>query len=160
MSTFNSAKRFKATSSFIPYASKKVMSAFAADGFDCMTKPGAPGKTIIEVTKGNLVRQAVGLKQGLEISFRHDGDYIDVEAKGTVVKNQLVASAITLFVTWPVLIPQIIGLIKQSHLDEKAIALVEAAWTDFNIEQPVFCTHCGEKIIGGRTVCSHCGKTL
>lgn len=160
MSTFNSFKRYEVSSSFILNAVNAIKTVFEAEGFEFEEKSGTLSKTVIEVTKGDLVKQAIGLKQGLQITFEYDGQYVNVEAKGIVVKNQLIASAITLFVTWPVLIPQIIGLINQSKLDEKAIAVIDSAYSSYNTESGVFCTHFGVRIPRGETRCPHCGGEL
>lgn len=160
MSTFDSSKRYEASSSFIPRAVNAIKTVFEADGFELEKKSGTLNKTVIEVTKGDLVKQAIGLKQGLQIIFEYDGQYVNVDVKGVVVKNQLIASSITLFVTWPVLIPQIIGLIKQSKLDEKVIAVIDSAFASYNTDDSVFCTHCGARVPSGETHCPHCGAAL
>ena len=160
MSRFDSSKRYEVSFSFIPSAVNAIKTVFEAEGFEFEKKSGTLSKTVIEVTKGDLVRQAIGLKQGLQITFEHDGQYVNVEAKGIVVKNQLIASAITLFVTWPVLIPQIIGLINQSKLDEKAIAVIDSAFASYNTDNGEFCTCCGARVSNGETHCPHCGAAL
>lgn len=160
MSTFTTSKTFKVSPSFIPYAVNALKDVFEAKGFDFEKKPGTANKTIIEVTKGNLVKQVVGLKQGLEITFEQDGCDIIVTAKGIVVKNQLVATTLTLLAWWVIIIPQIIGLIKQSKLDKEAIAVIENAYASYESESPTFCTHCGAKVSAGTTICPHCGRAL
>ncbi len=160
MSAFTSTKYYEVSYSFIPQAIEAIKGAFEADGFDFEKQPGTYNKSIVTVTKGNLVKQAVGLKQGLEISFESNGDRVYVEAKGVVIKNQMIASVITLFITWPVLIPQIIGLIKQAKLDERAIDIIDSAYDSYTRESPVFCTHCGGRITGAATRCPHCDASL
>lgn len=160
MSTFDSSKRYEVSFSFIPSAVNAIKTVFEAEGFEFEKKTGTLSKTVVEVTKGDLVRQAIGLKQGLQITLEHDGQYVNVEAKGIVVKNQLIASAIALFVTWPVLIPQIIGLINQSKLDEKAIAVIDSAFASYNTDNGEFCTCCGARVSNGETHCPHCGAAL
>ncbi len=160
MSTFRTNKSYEATATFIPLAVESISKAFSADGFDVNLESGASNKTILKVTKGNLVKKIVGLKQGLEISFENNGGHIDVIAKATVLKDQLIASTLTLFVSWPVLIPQIIGMINQSGLDDKAIGIIDTAYAYFIIEQPTYCTHCGSRLVGNPDTCPHCGARL
>lgn len=161
MGTFTSSKTFIAGQEFIPHACRKIKEVFEADGFEYAVKSESYDKTVITVTKGNLVKQVVGLKQGLEISFSHSGGEILAEAKGTVIKDQAIASAISLIVYWPVAVAQIIGLIGQSKLDEKAIEVVEGAYSEFNnSEKPVFCTHCGHQVNGVNGKCPNCGNAL
>lgn len=160
MSTFSTSKSYKASSSFIPYAIGCVRNSFSSEGFEITQNSVSFNKTVLVLTKGNLVKKVIGLKQGLEISFESNGDNILVEAKGTVLKDQLIASSLTLFVTWPVLIPQIIGLIKQSGLDDKAIGVVDTAHANFVYDNPTYCTSCGGRISGTASVCPHCGASL
>lgn len=160
MSTFSTSESYVASSTFIPYAIERLRESFSAEGFEVNEKDGTCNKTVLEVTKGNLVKKIVGLKQGLEISFEKEGDQINVEAKETVIKDQLIASSLTLFVTWPILIPQIIGLINQAGLDDKAIEIIDSAYTQFTDEKPTFCTHCGGRIAGNHLTCPHCGAQL
>ena len=160
MSTFVSTMSINAPQEFIPFACAKVKHSFESEGFDYQVKSESFNKTIITVTKGNLIKQAVGLKQGLEVSFTHDNGRIDIEAKGTVLKDQAIASALTLFVAWPVFIPQIIGMVKQSKLDERVIDTVVSAHSEFNASKPVFCTHCGKQVTTTSGVCPHCGNLL
>ena len=160
MSTFNSAKSYEVSSSFIPNAIDAVKTALELDGFHFERKPGTHNKTVIEVTKENLVKHIVGLNQGLRITFESEGEHVNVDAKGIVLKNQLIASTISFVFFWPVLIPQIIGLIKQSKLDERAIAIVDSAYSTYMLEAPVFCTHCGGRITKHDTRCPHCSANL
>lgn len=160
MSTFSTTKSYKATASFIAYAIERVRESFAAEGFEVNQKAVSYNKTVLEITKGNLVKKVVGLKQGLEVSFESSGGNVDVEAKVTVLKDQLIATTLSLFVTWPIVIPQIIGLIKQSGLDDKAIGVVDTAYANYSNDQPTYCTHCGGRIIGNPTTCPHCGARL
>ena len=50
---------------------------------------------------------------------------IEFEAGISVVKQQLVATLLTMFVFSPIVIAQVWGMIKQSKLDEKALAIAE-----------------------------------
>lgn len=50
---------------------------------------------------------------------------IALEAGVSVVKQQLVPTLITMFVFAPVVIAQVWGMVQQSKLDEKALAIAE-----------------------------------
>lgn len=160
MSTFTSCKSYDASATFIPFAATRIRESFSADGFEINQKPGACNKTVLEVTKSNLFKSAVGLRQGLEITLENEGGRISVKVRGTVLKNQLIASTLSFFLFWPVIIPQIIGLINQSGLDDKAIGVIDAAYDTFANEHPTFCTKCGGQITGNPSCCPHCGASL
>lgn len=160
MSTFTSRKSYDASATFIPFAANRISEFFSADGFEINQKPGACNKTILEVTKSNLIKSAVGLRQGIEITLENEGGRIAVEVRGTVLKNQLIASTLSFCFFWPVIIPQIIGMIKQSGLDDKAIGVIDNAYDTFSNDHPTFCTHCGGRITGNPSTCPHCGANL
>ena len=155
MGTFTSSKMYTAGQELIPIACREIKKSFEADGFEYAVKSESYNKTVVTVTKGNLFKQAVGLKQGLEISFTSSNGSVSVEAKGTVLKDQAIASAITLLVAWPVLIPQIIGMINQSKLDEKVLEAVDKAYNECRTATKVFCPNCGHEVVNG--VCPNCG---
>jgi hypothetical protein len=160
MSAFTSNKSYAAGATFIPYAVERIRNAFVSEGFEFSRKSDSYSRTVIQVTKGNLFVKAVGLKQGLEISFTNEDGRITVEARGTVLKDQFAASMLTLLVAWPVVIPQIIGMVRQSGLDDRAIGIADAAYADYCAEKPSFCPHCGAKVSGNPGRCPHCGGIL
>lgn len=51
MGTFDSSKRYEASSSFIPKAVNAIKTVFEADGFEFEKKSGTLNKTVIEVTR-------------------------------------------------------------------------------------------------------------
>lgn len=160
MGRFESSTLFNAPQEFIPVACRKIKSEFEADGFDYAVKTESFNKTVVLVTKGNLVKQAIGLKQGLEITFKPECGMVSVNARGTVIKDQAIATILSMLVAWPVVIAQIIGLVNQSKLDEMAIETVTSAMAEYNEEKPVFCTHCGKKVKSTDGICPICGERL
>lgn len=160
MGRFESSTIINAPQEFIPVACRKIRSAFEAEGFEYSIKTESFNKTVVLITKGNLVKQAVGLKQGLEITFVPGNGSISVAAKGTVIKDQAIATALSMLVAWPVLIAQIIGLINQSKLDERVIETVKLALAEYNEVKPVFCTHCGKQVKSTDGLCPECGNRI
>lgn len=142
MGRFESSTIINAPQEFIPVACRKIRSAFEAEGFEYSIKTESFNKTVVLITKGNLVKQAVGLKQGLEITF--------VPGNGSI----------SVAVAWPVLIAQIIGLINQSKLDERVIETVKLALAEYNEVKPVFCTNCGKQVKSTDGLCPECGNRI
>jgi hypothetical protein len=79
----------------------------------------------VSITRGGLFKKAVGLKSALKIELeaRPKGTY--VRAGAGVFGKQAVPTMISLFVTWPVLLTQVWGLIRESGLDDEAVRVVE-----------------------------------
>lgn len=160
MGRFESSTIINAPQEFIPIACRKIRSAFEAEGFEYSIKTESFNKTVVLITKGNLVMQAVGLKQGLEITFIPGNGNISVAAKGTVIKDQAIATVVSMLVARPVLIAQIVGLINQSKLDERVIETVKLALAEYNEVKPVFCTHCGKQVKSTDGLCPECGNRI
>lgn len=161
MGTFTSTKSFKANPEFIPFVTRKIKEDFESKGFEFVTTSASMNRTVFKVVKSNLVRNITGLKQGLEVTINRNGENIDIEAKGTVVRDQALASVISLLVTWPVLITQVIGLINQSKLDTRVITVADTAYLEYKAsESKEFCPHCGSLVEKGSSFCNHCGNVI
>ena len=85
--------------------------------------------------------------------------------------QQVIPTLVMIFVAWPVLLTQIWGLVQQSKLDDKALAIAEdvvrnssSASQQHPYSAPVtenkFCTQCGTKNSPDANFCSHCGNKL
>lgn len=158
--TFSTIRRYEVSPSFIPYAVDAVRDAFKAEGFEFSSKSDSFNRTVVNVVKGGLVKLVAGLRQGLEIVFEKDGCEVVVTVRASVLKDQIIAGYLSLFVVPPLLISQIVGLIRQSGLDDKAVGIVDTAHAKYCFERPSFCTHCGGRLTGDPERCPHCGARL
>ena len=79
----------------------------------------------VSITRGGMFKKAVGLKSALTIGLqkRPHGTY--VRAGAGVFGKQAAPTVISVFVAWPVLLPQVWGLIRESGLDDEAVRVVE-----------------------------------
>ena len=116
-----------ATPSQIPAVAEQIRQAFAADGYEVRIDNPVNGQEIY-ITKGGFVKAALGLRSALKVTMKptRDGN-IDFEAGVSIFKQQFVPTVITMCFFSPVVIAQIWGMIKQSKLDEKAVAIAEQA---------------------------------
>jgi len=69
-----------------------------------------------------------------------------------------------MFFLWPVLIPQIWGLVQQSNLDDHVIELIEQgiARHESKIEKVTLptCASCGTVVKAGAKFCNSCGVQI
>lgn len=127
MGTFKTKKTIYGSPVQIPYVAEQLSLAFAAEGYETGIKDTADGKEV-NITKGGLFKAALGLRSALNIKMRPTRDgYIDFEAGVSIIKQQFVPTLVTVWLFSPVVIAQIWGMIKQSKLDEKALAVAERA---------------------------------
>ena len=127
MGAFTTKKTLYGNASQIPAVAEQIRQAFAADGYDVRIDNPANGQEVY-ITKGGLVKAALGLRSSLKVTMKpaRDGN-INFEAGVSIFKRQFVPTVITMCFFSPVVIAQIWGMIKQSKLDEKAVAVTERA---------------------------------
>ena len=127
MGAFTTKKTLYGSPSQIPAIAEQIRQAFAADGYEVRIDNPAEGQEIY-ITKGGFVKAALGLRSALKVTMKptRDGN-INFEAGVSIFKQQFVPTVITMCFFSPVVIAQIWGMIKQSKLDEKAVAIAEQA---------------------------------
>ena len=127
MGAFKTKKTLYGNASQIPAVAEQIRQAFAADGYEVRIDNPANGQEIY-ITKGGFVKAALGLRSALKVTMKpaRDGN-INFEAGVSIFKQQFVPTVITMCFFSPVVIAQIWGMIKQSKLDEKAVAVAERA---------------------------------
>ncbi len=116
----------------------------------------------LSVTKGGTFQSVVGMKTALNIDVRTSDGGITASMQVGAFGKQILPTALTLFVAWPVLIPQIMGLVSQSKLDEEAYGVIEAAIRKYENNSAAaagqFCTGCGAALAEGAVFCNKCGQ--
>lgn len=164
MGIFSSQKTFKASGEFIPAAMKSIREAFSEKGFKFNVKSESYGRTIVEVQRGCVLHQALGLRNGLEITFTRNGDETDVMVRDCLVENQLVGPALIFYyvpkLRIPIAVTESIGLLMQINLPEKAMEAIQAAYDDVTGKQPVYCPYCGSRVTSEDGVCGNCGRSI
>lgn len=125
MGAFSTKKTLYGDTARIPQVTEQIRQAFVNEGYDVRIEELATGEKIF-ISKGGLFKAALGLRTALEITMKPDkAGNIAFEAGISVVKQQLIPTLITMFVFSPVVIAQVWGMVKQSKLDEKALAIAE-----------------------------------
>ena len=127
MGAFTTKKTLYGNASQIPSVAEKIRKAFVAEGYEVRVDNPDRGQEIY-ITKGDLFKAALGLRSALKVIMKpsRDGN-INFEAGVSVLKQQFVPTVIAMCFFSPVVIAQIWGMIKQSKLDEKAVAIAERA---------------------------------
>ena len=127
MGAFTTKKTLYGNATQIPSVAEKIRKAFVAEGYEVRVDNPDRGQEIY-ITKGGLFKAALGLRSALKVIMKpsRDGN-INFEAGVSVLKQQFVPTVITMCFFSPVVIAQIWGMIKQSKLDEKAVAIAERA---------------------------------
>lgn len=165
MSIFKTNKLLYGNPVIISKISKAVSEHFASDGYEVSEETLVSGGREISITKGGLFKAALGLKTALKIRLAPEDGKIRFDAGVGIFGMQAIPTAITLFVLWPVLITQIWGLVKQSQLDDQALAIAEQVIFEdnkshYNPNATIFCPKDGREIPADAKVCPYCGTPV
>ena len=173
MGTFKTIKNIKGDQNLIPVIADRITSSFKAEGFTVEQNNYGCNIYDISLAKGGVFKAVLGMISALKIALRPDGDGIYFEAGVGIFGQQAIPTAITLFAFWPVMIPQIWGMVQQSKLDDKALAIAESVVAEQQAMRDVsgvkspgafvnasFCPQCGSPVGEGAKFCSNCGAKI
>ncbi|GAB6067600.1 hypothetical protein JCM13664_09180 [Methylothermus subterraneus] len=105
----------------------EVMAHFRQQGYEVIGQKTASGGWEISLTKGGVFKSLLGLKTALKIYLEPSASLTLVRTKVGLFGTQALPTTIAFLAFWPVLIPQVWGLVRQSKLDQEAIDCVEAS---------------------------------
>lgn len=167
MGVFKSERFFKANSSLISGIARKIEEDFKHEGFEVQIINLVSGGADLSLSKGGVFKAIVGMKSALKITMLPKDGGFEFRAGVGVFGQQVVPSLLTWFVAWPVLIAQIWGMVRQSKLDDRAIAIAEHYISEHPEGGPIvsergvsglgFCTACGKPVVQGAAFCAYCG---
>ncbi len=175
MGLFNTKTTLYANPSLIPAIADRICSDFAAEGFEISRDNLITGGIDISITKGGMFKAVIGMKTALKVTLLPQGNSIEFDAGVGIFGQQAIPTLISMFITWPVLLTQIWGLVQQSKLDDKALASAQAviaqnsgytsesSFNSYNSSMSTatkFCTSCGAHVTPGSRFCSNCGAPL
>jgi hypothetical protein len=165
MSTFSTSKVLNGDPALIPEIADRIVREFQMEGFTAKSDSYAGGVYDISLAKGNAFKAVLGMKSALKVSLTPQGNAIHINAGVGIFGQQAIPTAITMFVFWPVLIPQIWGLVQQAKLDDRAIAIAEQVVMEnsrasYTNARSSFCPNCGGRISGDVNFCPSCGEKL
>ncbi len=173
MGTYSKKKLLAAHPSQITAIAEAIQDGFVRDGFEVNVDTLMSGGKDISITKGNLFKAVLGMRSALKVTLMPQTDGVLFDANVGIYGQQAIPTVISMLFFWPVLITQIWGLVEQSSLDDRALALAEqavvggatsSASTSSFISNftgaPKFCTNCGAKLDGSSRFCSNCGAKL
>ena len=169
MSRYNTKTLLQAHPSQLEKIAEAIRTEFSNDGFEVMVDDLMSGGKDISITKGNMFKAVLGMKSALKITLTPQSDGILFDANVGIFGQQAIPTIISMFFFWPVLLTQIWGLVEQSKLDDRALAVAQrvinsafapAATPLYQNAATKFCTNCGTKIDQAAKFCPNCGAKL
>lgn len=169
MAIFSTEKDLNGNPSLIPTIADRIVQEFQMQGFTAKCDNYSGDVYDISLAKGSIFKAVLGMKSALKITLTPRDNSIHIKAGIGIFGQQAIPTAITMFAFWPVLIPQIWGLVQQAKLDDKAIAIAEQVVMENNMasfyQEPAlqeisFCPNCGSKMRGNNNFCPKCGCRL
>ena len=163
MGVFKSIKTYPISAAFIPTIVADISESLKNEQFEVQSTLLTSGGADISITKGGVFKAVVGLKTALKVTMTPNGNSsFDAEAGVGIFGQQAIPTAITMLVAWPIMIPQIWGLIEQSKLDEHVLNLIQQSVdrNKLNLQVAMFCPQCGHKLLAGDKFCGGCGTKM
>lgn len=165
MAAFNTKKLILAPSSLIPAMGERISQSFVNEGFEVTSTPLSNGGYDVSITKGGMFKAVLGMKTALKVSLTPQGSNVYFDASVGIFGQQAIPTVISMFFFWPVLITQIWGMVEQSNLDDKALAIAEEVAHNSSVKSSTaaagrFCTNCGTQISMQAKFCPECGEKL
>lgn len=179
MGTFNTKTNLACKPELIPAMAERICQTFTAEGYEVKREDLYSGGTDISITKGGLFKAVLGMKTALKVTLVPQGNSVNFDAGVGIFGQQVIPTLVMLFITWPVLLTQIWGLVEQAKLDDKALAAAqaviaendggEAPTTSYSYAAPAaapatgvarFCTNCGTSVPANARFCPNCGNPL
>jgi hypothetical protein len=169
---FSSTKTIPiSTPDLAPIANDLVLH-FQRQGYKTTSSPRLSGGWDVSIAKGGIFKSVIGIKTALNIEIVTGRSETNVRAGVGIFGQRAIPAAIS-FLLAPLALPlfllfwllQILGLVRQSHLDEEAIACVEDSLKNHvrqstSSGQHGFCVECGAAVTTGTNVCGKCGAKL
>ena len=164
MGRYNTKKLLTADVSQIGAIAEAIRDEFEKDGFEVLVDDLLSRGKDISITKGGTFKAVLGMRSALKITLIPQTDGVLFDANVGIFGQQVIPSVISLF--WPVLLTQIWGLVKQSKLDDRALAIAKQAAKDSAPSAPTtlldqdvkYCTNCGHKMSRTAKFCPECGE--
>ncbi|MCQ2536998.1 MAG: zinc ribbon domain-containing protein [Lachnospiraceae bacterium] len=162
MGLVNSQKFFKTQLKDLSIVGKDFSEHFEAKGYLTQVS-SSPFGAFFSITKGGMFKSVVGMKTALNIDLELAEGGINVKMEVGAFGKQVLPTALTMFVAWPVIIPQLVGLISQSKLDVEAYTVIGNSIRKYDNEireKIIFCTNCGAQNMSTAMFCYKCGTKL
>lgn len=165
MATYSKKKLLQAHPSQIGNIAAAIKSDFEGDGYEVNVDSMISGGNDISITKGGVFKAVLGMRSALKVTLVPQPDGVLFEANVGIYGQQAIPAVISMFFFWPVLLTQIWGLIQQSALDDRALAVAEQAIENspkvgLLTNNYKFCTNCGTKMDKSAKFCPECGVKL
>lgn len=165
MAAFNTKKLILAPSSLIPTMGERISQSFVNEGYEVTSTPLSNGGYDVSITKGGMFKAVLGMKTALKVSLTPQSGNVYFDASVGIFGQQAIPTVISMFFFWPVLITQIWGMVEQSNLDDKALAIAEEVSRNSSVKTSAsttgrFCTNCGTQISMQAKFCPECGAKL
>ena len=168
MATFSTKKILYGSTSLIPVIANRIQNELQFEGYEVSMDALSSGGYDISITKGGVFKAVLGMKTALKVSLIPQGGNIYFEAGVGIWGQQVIPAVISMLFFWPVLITQIWGMVEQSKLDDKVLAIAQNVILmdghqrkdTMNAGGTKFCPYCGTENPADAKFCVRDGQKL
>lgn len=174
MGIFRSSRYYPVVPDDLEQVANEVLEHFRTEGYQVEGEPSLARGWYISITEDSLFKTVLGLKTALNIEIEQTSHGTNAEAGIGIFGRKVIPALLLRFIFWPLAVGQIIGMVRQARLDEKALELIgerlEAHGSstsatappneDVPEEEELFCPGCGTRQPADSSFCLACGDPL
>lgn len=155
-------KNYPTNLSRVDVVSDELIKSLNADGFNVTCQTTEDGVKLF-INKGDIFRRLVGMKYGIQLSLSISGSNLNCEVRSNVIKDQFIATCLTLFLFTPIVVGQAYGIVmlrKLCRRVDKIISEVLMSNSRRSDKEDIYCVRCGSKCNDSGLYCPVCGCKL
>jgi len=173
MALFHSERYFPIPVRDLTPIGKDLVEHFRVKGFEVTGEPTVSRGWFVSIHKGGTFKAVLGMKTALNVELEPVGSGFTAKASIGIFGMHIVPALLTKFVYFPLILPEMWGLVHQARLDNEALdAVAESAATHAGESisaGPVaggvpqtkqFCMKCGSKLADTDKFCTACGAAV
>lgn len=164
MELFSAKQTFQASDEFVPIALRAIKKHFKRKGFNYTVRRDSYNVTSVEIQRGRLYEQALGMKKGTVIIFTRNGSSTAVEVRDCIIKNQLAGPAVLLYclpqLRLPIAITEAFGMGMQANLPAEVMEVISEVYRRHVSNHTAFCPFCGTEMDKNERICHACGRSI
>jgi zinc-ribbon domain len=159
---------------------QELAARFKAQGYDVDAVQTGTGGWDVSISQGGTFKAVLGMKTALKLLITAIPGGTSAQLSVGIFGRQALPFAIAMLVTWPVLVTEAWGLVRQYKLDHEVMEALETilrshvAAASVTVAVAVaaapavapgaagqrFCTECGAEVSAGAHFCAGCGRPL
>ena len=127
MAVLGTTRKFTTRTDDLSAIVTEVLKYFNNQGYEATGEPMLTGGWHVSISKGGMFKRVLGMRTALDVKIEPMLDGLIVRTSVGIFGQQAIPAMIALFFFWPIMIPQVWGIIQNSNLDDLVMTQIEQA---------------------------------